>query len=125
MFFLLDEFYYHIDNKLLGSDSFAIRYDRYIEFFDGNIIDILIGYGSGYYSAVVAHSGIGGWDTLLQYSQRYGVIAFIFLCLLVLYSSAGYLILGLILLLTFISQAVWFYPAISFFYFRSNKSNEQ
>lgn len=122
IFYLIDEFTYHINNKMFGTESFSFRYDRYLDFFSSELINIFIGYGSGYYSAIIAPLGIGGWDTLLQYSQRYGLLAFCLLCAVVIYSNINYSLISLILLLTFISQSIWFYPAVCFFYFKNRFS---
>lgn len=124
LFYAYGEIIYHLDNKLIGSDSFAGRYDRYDDFFNSDIFNIIFGFGNSYYTDVLAKSGIGGYDTLLQFSQRFGLISLLALILIVYSANAKKPLIAVIIVLGFLSQAIWLMPAISFFYY-AGKSRDQ
>lgn len=117
-FVLVDEINYHLSYKLIGSDSFSVRYDRYLEFFKGDFINILFGYGNSYYLNQIAPFDLGGFDSFLQVSQRYGLIFVFFLFFLILFSNK-YLRFPMffIIIIGFFSQYIWYLPVIAFFYF--------
>lgn len=120
VYLIVDQFNYHLQNKLTGSDSFIYRYERYSDFFSSDIFKILFGYGNAFYKRSIGVAELGGWDTFLQLSQRYGIISFIIISLLLFVSNRKYFIVSLIIFITFFSQLIWFYPAIAFFYFLGN-----
>lgn len=117
--YVYGEFIYHLENKLLGSDSFGARYDRYFDFFNSNIVNILFGFGNSYYTEVIASAGIGGYDSLLQFSQRFGLISFFALLLIIFSANYKRPVLFVIIGLGFISQSIWLMPAICFFYYKN------
>jgi hypothetical protein len=118
IFFLIDQFNYHWQNKLSGSDSFVYRYERYYNFFNSDFTNIMFGYGNAFYKKSIGVTDLGGWDTFLQLSQRYGVISFILISIILFLNNKKYAIVSLIIFITFFSQLIWFYPAIAFFYFK-------
>lgn len=120
LYIIADLWVYHTDNKLAGSLSFINRYGRYVDFFTGDLISIIGGYGNVYYAKFIGPADLGGWDTFLQVCQRYGVLFFFGLVIILLYSNRNLIIVFIIILISFFSQLVWFYPIISFFYFKSN-----
>jgi hypothetical protein len=117
VYFLISQINFHIENKLAGSNSFINRYERYITFFISDIKYILFGYGNAFYKKSIGISDLGGWDTFLQLSQRYGIITFALISLLLFLNNPKYTTVSLIIFITFFSQLIWFYPAIAFFYF--------
>ncbi len=122
LYFLVDQWMYHFEHKLIGSASFAGRYERYLDFFSGDLSKTLFGYGNAYYIQVIAAEGLGGWDTLLQLSQRYGLVFFILLVSLLFYNNKHTPVIAVIISMAFVSQSVWFYPVIAFFYFKGRPS---
>ncbi|RXK48272.1 hypothetical protein [Aquirufa rosea] len=120
LYFLFQQFNYHLENKLVGSESFIYRYERYYNFFSNDIKIILFGFGNTYYKNYLSAADLGGWDTFLQLSQRYGIISFILLSYILYVNNKKYLTVFLIIFITFFSQLIWFYPAIAFFFFRDN-----
>lgn len=125
--FIIDQWIYHTQNKLAGSSSFIYRYGRYLDFFSSDWSVILMGYGNAHYSSDIAKSGLGGWDTLLQLSQRYGILFFVLIVSLLFINNKRTIFVALILFISFLSQLIWFYPVVSFFYFqdRCNHSNKK
>ncbi len=117
VYFVFDQFNYHLQNKLAGSDSFIYRYERYYNFFTSDINNIIFGYGNALYKKSIGISDLGGWDTFLQLSQRYGIISFVLISLLLFLNNRKFTTVSLIIFITFFSQLIWFYPAIAFFYF--------
>ena len=117
IYIVYDQFNYHLQNKLAGSDSFIYRYERYYNFFTSDIYNIIFGYGNAFYKKSIGISDLGGWDTFLQLSQRYGIISFVFISLLLFLNNRKFNTVSLIIFITFFSQLIWFYPAIAFFYF--------
>lgn len=117
VYILVDQFNYHLQNKLAGSDSFIYRYERYYNFFTTDIANIIFGYGNAFYKKSIGITDLGGWDTFLQLSQRYGVITFVLISLLLFLNNRKFTTVSLIIFITFFSQLIWFYPAIAFFYF--------
>lgn len=124
LFYVYGEIIYHLDNKLIGSDSFASRYDRYNDFFNSDVFNIIFGFGNSYYTDVLARSGIGGYDALLQFSQRYGLISLFALLLMIYSANAKQPLIAVIIALGFLSQAIWLMPAISLFYYASKPRAE-
>lgn len=118
IFLITDLWIYHTSNKLAGSVSFLNRYGRYIDFFTGDWISIIGGYGNVYYAKYIGAADLGGWDTMLQVSQRYGILFFISISFILLISNRKNIIIFFIIFISFFSQLVWFYPIISFFYFK-------
>lgn len=118
-FVLFDKLAFHFSEKFVGSDSFAVRYDRYIYFFGGDLLNVIFGNGNSYYLSLIAPFDLGGWDSFLQVSQRYGLIFTIALFFL-LYSSnrARQKPVFLVIFLAFFTQSIWFLPVIAYFYFK-------
>lgn len=117
-FYVYGEVIYHLENKLMGSDSFGSRYDRYLEFFNSNMSNILFGFGNSYYTDIIARAGLGGYDSLLQFSQRFGLISFVALLLIIFTANHKRPVLFVIIGIGFISQSIWLMPAIAFFYYK-------
>jgi len=117
-FTLVDELAYHFSTKLVGSDSFSLRYDRYIEFFGSDLVNVIFGYGNYYYLSLIAPFDLGGWDSFLQVSQRYGLI-FVFLLLLFLFvnNRKSQFPVFAVICLSFFVQSIWFISVIAYFYF--------
>lgn len=118
---LFSQITYHWNNKLLGSKSFSIRYDRYLDFFSDNFYNIFFGYGNIYYSNIIVPQNLGGFDSFLQTSQRYGVLFFVLLILILSSINKKERIITIIISIGLFSQLIWFYPIISFFYFKRYK----
>jgi hypothetical protein len=117
-FTLIDELNYHISEKLVGSDSFALRYDRYLNFFNSDVLSIILGNGNSYYLNFTAPFNFGGWDSFLQVSQRYGLIfVFLLFAFLIINTKKDHIPVLFIILLAFFSQSISFLPVIAYFYF--------
>lgn len=125
IYLITDLWVYHTNNKLAGSVSFLNRYGRYNDFFTGDWLSILGGYGNVYYAQNIGAADLGGWDTLLQVSQRYGFLFFLTLVLILLYNNQKNIIVFLIIVISFFSQLIWFYPIISFFYFKVSNTQSR
>lgn len=120
-YYLTDLWLYHATNKLSSDSlSFINRYGRYIDFFSADLRYILTGFGNAYYAKYISTADLGGWDTLLQVSQRYGLIFFILIVVMLFYSNLNKWVVALIISVSFVSQLIWFYPAIAFFYFKDS-----
>lgn len=119
VYFIYEEVLYHFENKLVGSDSFEYRYDRYNDFFGGNILSIILGHGNSYYSSVIANAGVGGFDSFLQVSQRYGLVICLSFFALLLLNNRRYPVVGFVVALGYFSQAIWLLPAIATLHFKN------
>jgi hypothetical protein len=122
IFLLINEFNYHIDNKLSGTNSFINRYERYFSFFSSDVYNVVFGFGNTFYKNSIGVANLGGWDTFLQLSQRYGIITFVFLAFILFLKNRKFFMVSLIIFITFFSQLIWFYPAIAFFYFKGRSN---
>ena len=129
-FIVLDEFAYHVSEKLVGSSSFSGRYDRYFDFFNNEVTTVLFGFGNSHYLSQVSYNDLGGWDSFLQTSQRYGLVfvTSLFVFLLVNNRRDQFPVF-VIIISAFFTQTIAFLPVIAFFYFKgfsvdSMKSNE-
>lgn len=118
MTIVIDEFAYHLTSKLVGSESFGARYDRYSYLVENDLVSLAFGRGNVFYSETIAPSDLGGWDSFLQVVQRYGLffMLYVFSCLL-LNNIRNYAGIVFIISTAFFAQSIWILPAVSFFYF--------
>jgi ACR3 family arsenite efflux pump ArsB len=104
----------------MGSLSFNIRLDPII-----NVVNTMInnpnGLGSITYSAIYKTENIGAWDSYSQVALRYGLFALLFILFLLFQVLKYNFALGVLLIITFFSQSVWYFPFISAFYFWCDK----
>lgn len=123
VFYLYGEIEYHLANKLIGSDSFDIRYSRYLDFFRQDGLNIFFGFGNGFYDDVLVGQDLAGWDSFLQVAQRYGCLSVLILFLLLVFNNMRYRGIAIIIAVTFASQSIWLMPAVAVFYFRDKHGN--
>lgn len=123
--YVREEIAYQLHNKLVGSDSFAMRYDRYSYFFDSDISRLIFGMGNHYYRHIFPREDLGGYDSFLQLVQIYGLLSMI--CLIVLIYSANIRrpLISLLLVLGLLSQSIWLMPAFAFFYFKEANEGQK
>ncbi len=70
------------------------------------------GYGSSYYDENVMKEDIGGHDSLSQILYRYGLVGLILFLVLISLSFRNSIEIALLILLTSLSQTVWFLPFV-------------
>ena len=115
---ILPQLQYHITQKMVGSESFEGRFSPFLNAFTYSFSNPL-GIGSVEYSAIYKELNIGGWDSFSQIVIRYGYQGLIFVLFFLVVLFLRSLTLGCLLLVSFFSQAIWFYPVVSCFYFWS------
>lgn len=103
---------YQLTTKLVGSDSFGIRYDPMIRAFEVGASHFF-GLGNTGYTLTYAAGGYGSFDSFSQLLMRYGYIPFTLICLLYLGIAKCNFWLFLILFLTSLSQCIWYEPLIT------------
>lgn len=111
------EFLNIYEYKLFGSYSFSVRYDRYSYFLSNDIFRLLTGHGNAGYDIFFGSQQLGGWDTVLMVTQRYGILGVLLIYGLLVYKNYRSPGIWIVIGLSFFSQSVWFYPIVSFFYF--------
>ena len=113
-----DKIQYHLSNKLVGSASFEGRLIPLVNAFEYSLLHPF-GVGSIEYTSVYKELKIGGWDSFSQLVLRYGYQGLFVVILCLLNITRKVPILGAVMWLSFLSQAIWFYPVVSCFYFWS------
>jgi len=112
----LDSLYYHLEYKLIGSDSFNGRSAPFFNAFSYSF-EKPLGIGSIEYMALYKDLEIGGWDSFSQLVLRYGYQGLFFVCFFLAMIFRREKILACIIFLSFTAQSIWFYPIVSCFYF--------
>ncbi len=115
--YLYQFFSYQIEEKLIGSSSFAIRYDRYDFFTNRDLFDVLTGYGNHYYMNDIVLENLAGWDSFLQLAQVYGLWFPLFLIVALCWVNRKHWVAAIIIVATFFAQSIWMMPIIACFYF--------
>lgn len=115
---------YQIEEKLIGSSSFAIRYDRYDFFVNHYLLDVLTGYGNIYYRNIIVPGALAGWDSFLQLTQIYGLWLPLFLFMALGWVNRKYWVAAILIMATFFAQSIWILPIITCFYFSSGAERE-
>ena len=110
-------FSYQIEEKLIGSSSFAIRYDRYDFLTNRDLFDVLAGYGNHYYMNEIVPENLAGWDSFLQLAQVYGLWFPLFLFVALCLVNRKHWVAAIIIVATFFAQSIWMMPIIVCFYF--------
>ena len=70
------EFHHNFNSNSFDEWSSELSSMNDIEY-NIDINEILFGYGNTFYKKIIGTSDLGGWDTFLQLSQRYGIISFL------------------------------------------------
>lgn len=109
---------YQLSSKLVGSDSFGIRYDPMIRAFGVGAAHFF-GLGNTGYTLTYAMGGYGSFDSFSQVLIRYGYIPLAIICLLYLGVAKVNFWLFLILIFTSFSQNIWYEPLITTLLFLS------
>lgn len=118
---VVEEIKYQLDYKMLGSDSFGVRFEpmfNAINLFGFNIYGI----GSSYYNSVYEILNIGSFDSYTQILLRYGYPLFIYIVYKLIRIWQSNKILGFIIILTFFSEPLWSCVLVCAMYFLKNKS---
>lgn|GEM_PF-812179 len=110
------EIVYHYTTKLVGSAYFTARMQPTVAAFRAAAGHVW-GLGNSGYDVYYESVGTGPWDSFGQIFLRYGypLLLIIGVILLELFKSRKHL--ALILLVTFLSQGIWFLPLVTPFYF--------
>ena len=111
---------YQINEKLVGSSSFAGRYDRYEYFVNQDLLDVLFGYGNHYYMSMIVPANMAGWDSFLQLAQVYGLLFPLFLLASIAWVNRSFFVPVVIIVGSFFAQSIWMLPIIGCFYFMSS-----
>jgi hypothetical protein len=109
---------YHLTHKLVGSAAFDGRFNPFFNAFQYSLL-YPFGIGSVEYTAIYKELELGGWDSFSQLVLRYGYQGLFLVILCLGNITRKKPILGVIMWLSFFSQAIWFYPVVCCFYFWS------
>lgn len=113
---IIQEILYQYEYKLFGSNAFEYRSEPLLNAFEVGK-NYFLGMGNSGFDIYYRSHYTPPWDSLGQILIRYGYPLLFFILLRLLNLLNGYKILFLILLVTFLSQNVWFFPLITPFYF--------
>jgi hypothetical protein len=117
-----EEMVYHIQNKLFGSISFNQRLEPLINAFKVGK-HYLFGIGNSGFDQIYLISNRPPYDSIGQIFIRYGYVLFTFLIIRMLRLLKDYKILFFVLLITFSSENIWFFPLVTPFYYIDKNSN--
>lgn len=109
-------FTFQIEHKFFGSNSFSIRLEPMLNAIEVGASNPL-GLGNEAYNQNLFSMNLGSYDSYSQMFIRYGYALLLTIIFVLLKITKKELILGLILIFTFISQSVWFFPLVTPFYF--------
>lgn len=110
-----EELVYQINYKLIGSYAFEIRIKPFL---DALIVGKNNFFGLGNTGFDLFYNDIQApWESIGQIITRYGYILIIYIFLRLFNLLKNYKILFIILILTFFSQNIWYFPLITPFYF--------
>ena len=123
--YILEIFTYQYQFKLIGSESFNYRYDTYDYLISADLGTILFGVGNFSYITEIFVQGKGGWDTFLQFSQRFGLLNFLLISLIWLVSNRRNKDVFFVLFLTSFAQIIWFYPVVTYLFFKESVNRRQ
>jgi|LSQX01.2.fsa_nt_gb hypothetical protein len=114
---ILDTVSYHMLYKLnLEVVGFNVRYSPVL-----NIIETtrhqIFGIGNSLYDAMYKEYNLGSFDSYTQIFVRYGYLMLIAVVSRILKLTKSHFPLFVIIILTFTSQSLWFFPFVTPFYF--------
>lgn len=115
---IFNEILYHINNKLLGSASFSIRFDPLKDAFINGSPHIF-GLGNSGFDINYRPYNKLPYDSLGQIFLRYGYFMLLLVGTRLLRLLKGYKILFFILIISFSAQNIWYLPFLTPFYFVS------
>lgn len=113
---IMKELMYQVKYKLVGSYAFQMRLDPFLNAFNEGK-NHFFGMGNSGFDIFYRNSNKPPWDAFGQLFIRYGYPLFIYIIICLSKLIKNQKILFVILIITFISQNVWFFPIITPFYF--------
>lgn len=113
---IMKELMYQFKYKLVGSYAFQMRLDPLLNAYNEGK-NHFFGMGNSGFDIFYRNSNIPPWDAFGQIFIRYGYPLFIYIIFCLSKLLKNQKILFAILIITFISQNVWFFPLITPFYF--------
>lgn len=118
--FIQDALIYHKTYKLFGSAAFAARFEPILEAFSYGKRYIM-GIGNSGYNLYYRDITQAPWESIGQIFIRYGYPLLILVLYRLLSISKNEMLLFVILIVTCMSQNIWFFPLITPFYFIDTK----
>lgn len=120
---IMEELIYQYRYKLYGSYAFQIRLEPLLNAYSVGKKKFF-GMGNSGFDIFYRSVTTPPWDSIGQIFIRYGYPLFIFIIIRLLKLIKAQKILFVILIVTFSSQNVWFFPIVTPFYFNFEKRSE-
>lgn len=113
---IIEELFYQIRYKLVGSYAFNIRLQPFLNAFNIGK-NYFLGMGNSGFDIYYRNKTTPPWDSIGQIFIRYGYVMLIYILFTLSNLLKQYKLLFFILLITFFSQNIWFFSLVTPFYF--------